>query len=128
MTCHECGSDVAEIDVFCPFCGISLEPVSLAEDQIDDSMASTIMIQPSEIEALAAAAKTPVSPISPSVKELEPEPSGVADENGEPLESAMREPAGSIKADPGPMEALADELPIDDIPRSEEHTSELQSR
>ena len=39
--CPECGSEVAGIDIFCPYCGVSLPPVG---DEVDDSMASTIMI------------------------------------------------------------------------------------
>ena len=47
VRCNECESEVAENDLFCPFCGISLphEPeVSL----IDDPMASTIMMPPAQ--------------------------------------------------------------------------------
>ncbi len=91
MTCHECGSEVAEIDVFCPFCGISLEPVSLADDQIDDSMASTIMIQPSEMDALSKAAKAPILPNTPLVAESAKEPTD--DESEEP--AADLEPLSS---------------------------------
>ena len=53
MTCHECGSDIAEIDVFCPFCGISLEPVAIPEVQVDDSMESTIMMPQPQAADLA---------------------------------------------------------------------------
>ncbi|MGB7210422.1 MAG: protein kinase [Pyrinomonadaceae bacterium] len=53
MTCHECGSDIAEIDVFCPFCGISLEPVAIPDVQVDDSMESTIMMPQPPAEDLA---------------------------------------------------------------------------
>lgn len=30
--CHECGSEISEVDTFCPFCGISLQPVIVKED------------------------------------------------------------------------------------------------
>ena len=46
--CHECGDQVAEIDVFCPHCGISLEPVALP-GEAEDSPENTIAISPSEI-------------------------------------------------------------------------------
>jgi len=46
--CHECGSEVAEIDVFCPFCGISLEPVSLGGEEAEDAYANTIAISQGE--------------------------------------------------------------------------------
>ena len=48
--CPECGSEVAEIDVFCPFCGISLQPIAV-ENNEDDALSSTIMIPHSEVEA-----------------------------------------------------------------------------
>ncbi len=103
MTCHECGSDVAEIDVFCPFCGISLEPVSLADDQLDDSMASTIMIQPAEIDALA---KEPETPIDASANESDLS-AATASSPTPPIENP--EEVKSSKAD-------SDEVSIDDIP------------
>lgn len=42
--CYECGEKVAEIDVFCPFCGISLKPVAV-EGSDDVSMDKTVVIQ-----------------------------------------------------------------------------------
>jgi serine/threonine-protein kinase len=30
--CHECGEKVAENDVFCPYCGITLQPIAVGED------------------------------------------------------------------------------------------------
>ncbi len=48
--CHECGSEVAETDAFCPFCGISqqraVEPTaqSAPAEPADESMDSTIMM------------------------------------------------------------------------------------
>src|SRR5688500_304614 len=30
VRCHECGSDVAEIDVFCPFCGVKMQRAEAA--------------------------------------------------------------------------------------------------
>ncbi len=31
--CHECGSEIAELEAFCPYCGISLQPVSVPEKE-----------------------------------------------------------------------------------------------
>ncbi|MEO7674747.1 MAG: zinc ribbon domain-containing protein, partial [Pyrinomonadaceae bacterium] len=101
MTCHECGSEVAENDVFCPFCGISLEPVSLADDQIDDSMASTIMIQPSEVDALTKAAKAESrSGVSDNERDNS-EASSIKETNAEPLPD--QEPESEIADIPAPM-------------------------
>ena len=35
--CHECGSEVAENDVFCPFCGITLQPTIVAGQDNDST-------------------------------------------------------------------------------------------
>jgi tRNA A-37 threonylcarbamoyl transferase component Bud32 len=43
--CHACGLEVAEIDVFCPYCGVSLEPVSLPGGGVHDAFANTIVIE-----------------------------------------------------------------------------------
>ncbi len=61
LLCHECGSDVAEHDIFCPYCGISLQqaeapvPVEVSSDAspVDDEMASTLMMTPEEARKLA---------------------------------------------------------------------------
>ena len=45
--CHECGSQVAEIDVFCPFCGITLKPTGVENE--NDDMTKTIAISSSEV-------------------------------------------------------------------------------
>jgi serine/threonine-protein kinase len=51
--CHECDSDVALNDVFCPFCGISLQPIVAVEP--DESMESTIMMPPAEVAKMVEA-------------------------------------------------------------------------
>lgn len=74
LLCHECGSDVAEHDIFCPYCGISLQraeapvPIEVSSDAspIDDEMDSTLMMEPEEarqlaIEVLAASNDLPTS-------------------------------------------------------------------
>ena len=42
--CHECGSEVAEKDDFCPFCGISLKPIDLDDGLNDPAFESTIIM------------------------------------------------------------------------------------
>src|SRR6476646_7632833 len=42
--CHECGSEVAELDIFCPYCGISLSPVPVPGNEAEDEMASTVVM------------------------------------------------------------------------------------
>jgi tRNA A-37 threonylcarbamoyl transferase component Bud32 len=58
--CYECGEQVAENDVFCPYCGISLSPIPVAGEDDDDAMSKTIAIsQPVTTKAATTAAATP---------------------------------------------------------------------
>ncbi len=44
-TCHECNSKITDIDAFCPFCGVTLEPVALSADgEVDVSFEQTIAV------------------------------------------------------------------------------------
>ncbi len=51
--CHECDSDVADNDLFCPYCGISIQGVAVETAAADDAFSSTIVIpspvKPSEL-------------------------------------------------------------------------------
>jgi len=82
-SCHECGSDVAETDVFCPFCGISLKPVALEDDNSDLSFESTIVMQSPEVP----------KPVS----------AGVSPDLGTP--SAPAQESGDTPEPPSPLEA-----------------------
>ncbi len=45
--CYECGEQVAENDVFCPYCGISIQPaVVVTGGKDDDSLSKTVVVQP----------------------------------------------------------------------------------
>ena len=81
-SCHECGSDVAETDVFCPFCGISLKPVALEDENSD--FESTIVMQPSGAAKPVAADPTS-DPGSGAAQETAPttEPSTRLEEKNE---------------------------------------------
>ncbi len=56
--CHECGSEIAEIDTFCPFCGILLTPKANSENPAVESSTltnaddKTVLINNSEMETL----------------------------------------------------------------------------
>lgn len=52
--CHECGEQVAENDIFCPFCGISLSPISLSGAETDDSQSNTVPVEPPPIQPFSA--------------------------------------------------------------------------
>lgn len=69
ISCHECSSEVSENDVFCPFCGISLQPIAMPEPaaespaEPDEAFESTIMMAPDEAARLAA--KSTAAPTAP---------------------------------------------------------------
>src|SRR5207245_721726 len=44
--CHECGEQVAENDIFCPHCGISLEPISLGGGDPAAEFEKTVVMSP----------------------------------------------------------------------------------
>ncbi len=57
--CHECGSEVAETDAFCPFCGITLQqpesdaevPKTVEPEIADEEFDSTIVMSSTELAA-----------------------------------------------------------------------------
>ncbi|MCY7347998.1 MAG: protein kinase [Pyrinomonadaceae bacterium] len=75
--CYECGEQVAEIDTFCPYCGISLNSTALAgEDDDDDSFGKTIIASqpkpaiPTPIEVKTAETLATATPIdAPPMRE-----------------------------------------------------------
>ncbi|MGC2237935.1 MAG: protein kinase [Pyrinomonadaceae bacterium] len=67
--CHECGSQVAEIDVFCPYCGITLKPISIG-GEVDVSMDKTISVNQSEAFASPAVSE-PVETGKADISETE---------------------------------------------------------
>ncbi|MBK7935394.1 MAG: protein kinase [Acidobacteria bacterium] len=44
--CHECDSEVGDLDIFCPYCGITLKAAIIDESSNDDAFSSTIVIPP----------------------------------------------------------------------------------
>jgi serine/threonine-protein kinase len=74
IKCHQCDSEVAENDAFCPHCGISLQPVVVQAE--DDEFASTIIMTPTPSEPPALEAAIPVedAPVVEAVEVPEPEP------------------------------------------------------
>jgi serine/threonine-protein kinase len=57
--CPECGSEVAESDLFCPYCGISLSPVTVLGDSEIDEFASTVVIDKPEVRPDTDSENTP---------------------------------------------------------------------
>ncbi len=57
--CHECGEEIAEIDTFCPFCGISLQPVAVAgddessEESSENETPGVVRFEDSQVELTA---------------------------------------------------------------------------
>jgi serine/threonine-protein kinase len=57
--CPECGSQVAESDLFCPYCGISLTPIGVGGDSEIDEFASTVVIDKPEVREKGDIENTP---------------------------------------------------------------------
>jgi serine/threonine-protein kinase len=71
--CHECGEEVAQIDVFCPHCGISLQPIAIP-NETEESQESTIVINQSEIAGIPVKADSGITAVSPAKAEESSEP------------------------------------------------------
>ncbi len=80
MTCHECDSDVAENDAFCPFCGITLQRPAATSTVIEDSMDSTIMIQHADLPAIANLVPAPAEEVRTPPTPFAAEPVAAAPE------------------------------------------------
>jgi len=68
VRCNECESEVAENDLFCPFCGINL-PHEPEVSSIDDPMASTIMMPPARVSSPAVSTRSVENPSGDLVEE-----------------------------------------------------------
>ena len=92
IKCPECSSEISESESFCPFCGISLQPIAPHIDEPaseDDALESTIMMPPEEIARLAS----PTPELEATVVEEEqpePEPDDVAPPQTEPETSSSK--------------------------------------
>ena len=70
--CYECGSQVAENDVFCPYCGISIKPVSVGDGD-DVSLDKTVAISGGDLPEL------PELPVSAKIETPKAEEISVAE-------------------------------------------------
>ena len=66
--CHECDSDIADNDTFCPYCGISIAGVPVQAASGDEEAFSSTIVISSPVEAPAAVATDP----APYPAEAEP--------------------------------------------------------
>ena len=76
IKCYQCDSEVAENDAFCPYCGISLQPVTIPTEE--DEFASTIIMPPAGASSPPVESKPAPEPVHEPVIEAvevpEPEP------------------------------------------------------
>ena len=58
--CRECDTEISENDLFCPFCGITVKTVDVADadPDPDESLESTIMMSPDEVSSMRAGIST----------------------------------------------------------------------
>ena len=96
-TCHQCGSEVADNDSFCPYCGISLAPVAIPS-AAEDEFASTILRPP-------AGSKPSPDPV---VQEASPPTAAEEAHLPEPEPVVEKEPETEIE----PATLMAEPIPV----------------
>lgn len=69
--CYECGSQVAENDVFCPYCGITLKSAAIGNDDV--STEKTIVIKGGETFGLAEIPVADAIETSPTAQTVAPD-------------------------------------------------------
>jgi len=132
--CPECASEVADNDIYCPYCGISLRPAELAAEP-EDPFAQTIVTSVSQFpippaaedrSAVVEPIKTVDSPLdAPSsepaaqnVEPEEPEPEPIVETPDEIAalrgsnEAALPEPSSEVEAPPIDLESTLHDHPV----------------
>jgi len=121
IKCQQCNSDVSDSDAFCPYCGISLQPVSIPTEE--DEFASTIIMTPDA----AASSSTPPPSIPATLEPLvEPEHVQPAEQFSEIDEESKIPVAGvseGISPEPPTPQILEDSLTQPSAETSEEPES-----
>ncbi len=106
--CYECGEKVAEIDVFCPFCGISIKPAALGDD--DASTDKTVAISGGDLAELSekSAVSSVETPKSAEIPAPLPETPPPTDESADyKTEENLNMKTKSVEI---PAEVLAEEI------------------
>jgi serine/threonine-protein kinase len=110
--CPECGEQIAEADVFCSYCGITLTPVAPAAPEAEDpSMSATIVGLPSDMPAPAPVAEPVAPPLPPAI------PSPFATPvPGDPFAVTELPPEEAVQVlqEPLPAESPAADAPVDE--------------
>ena len=124
--CHECSSEVGELDIFCPYCGISMPDVADAAETADDPLASTIVfsspfaIPATEIETVAEVAEVPSDDFKESAEdELANEPS-VAVEADHAKLPKIESSSTNLESEVMP-DLLVSEIPLPALLNADEH-------
>ena len=87
--CPECGEKIANDDVFCPFCGISLKPISPVDDS---SMSETIVGMPPPSALENTAASTAKTETQRAKIEPQNEPVAAKQEEAQPISQPVSTP------------------------------------
>jgi tRNA A-37 threonylcarbamoyl transferase component Bud32 len=114
--CQQCNSEVSGDDVFCPYCGISLQPVPIPTE--DDEFASTIMMTPGTAASFAAGSIS----VPDQVQESVPEETDVAPA----VETSVVEEAPTPQAKPQ-NEPIELEPPIPQILEEPKRSGEISA-
>ena len=117
--CPECGSEVAGNDIFCPYCGISLQPPVADEPESDESMASTIMIPAKDVAALRGGSAEEVVEDAVLQGVEQGENAGPAQPAVQPVDTEQKMDAGR----PADDATEIDDIPVPDLLQDRSVTS-----
>ena len=70
--CQECGSEIAAVEAFCPYCGIKIERAVEPEPVADESFESTIVITPAQAASMKEEAESDAAVIDDPETEAKP--------------------------------------------------------
>ena len=117
--CHECGSEIAQIDTFCPFCGIALIPADVSEDSPEvQEQDKTIAINQTDLQE-----SMPQTSAAKSSDALDSDFSNETDKNQKiaPVESFLNEDS-KMKDLESDSKSLSENGEIEEQNKHEENT------
>lgn len=107
--CHECGSEIAQIDTFCPFCGIVLKPFDKEERGVAEQD-KTVAVNQTEFQDILSQDDAAESPKTDEPEVLLNENNESAEQNA--LDSDFNSP-GESEADSKTGEMFLKELELE---------------
>lgn len=104
--CPECASEVADNDIYCPYCGISLRPAELAPLP-EDPLAQTVVTSVSQLPIPPVVEPQPVAP-EPIIHAEAPAQAPLVEPAPEPTAHREPEPEPEIHTEPAKNEGIVE--------------------